>query len=597
MGKMFFSILPTFAEFEAALLRVRTREAWRWPRRKASCASPASSSAVRSSSGYPDEGGECRRTTVLRPGKHERGSCGIADRDAHQIVPQVAACGFRHHRHGPTQGDELHQLSDIVHLGAGVLALHVRQPRHSLLTQVGHCHPVPTGQPVGAGQHDHLVLHEQLLGGESTQVLAWRVQQCSVCPTVAQHRRALADAAHDLHRNRLRLRLVGGEDAGQQATVPAGFHGQHEAGLILADPAHPPHGRCDRLQSVVSFGQQQLAGVSQGHLVASAVQQRHPEAPFELLDRPRQRRLRDAESPRRPAEVQFLGDRYEVRQLTRFHQLHTHRVSIGIKMILATRPLQWSTRTMSNDTTIALVTGANKGIGQAVTHKLARSGMSVLLGARDERRGDRAATDLRTAGLDVRALALDVTDVATIRAAVEHIHGRSGRLDVLINNAGVNDAGIDDGGMRPVGHTGPETMRAVFEVNVFGVLAVTNAMLPLLRRSSSARIVNVSSAVGSLANMTDPDHYMSRLPATAGYPPSKSALNALTVQYAKELRPEGILVNAAAPGACATDFTKHLNMDIPRTADDGAAIVVRLATLDPDGPTGGFFDDTGPVRW
>lgn len=252
---------------------------------------------------------------------------------------------------------------------------------------------------------------------------------------------------------------------------------------------------------------------------------------------------------------------------------------------------------MRHTTTIALVTGGNKGIGYAITHQLARAGMSVLLGARDQQRGDRAAAELRAVGLDVHAVALDVTEPATIQAAADHVTERFGRLDVLINNAGVNDAGVDGGDMRPIADTCPGTVRAVFEVNVVGVFAVTNAMLPLLRRSPSARIVNISSGVGSIANMTDPEHYMSRLPAMAGYPPSKSALNALTVQYAKELRADGILVNAAAPGACATEFTQHLDMHIPRSAADGAVIAVRLATLGPDGPTGGFFEDHGPVRW
>ncbi|MGW4801410.1 SDR family NAD(P)-dependent oxidoreductase, partial [Nonomuraea sp. NPDC004297] len=145
--------------------------------------------------------------------------------------------------------------------------------------------------------------------------------------------------------------------------------------------------------------------------------------------------------------------------------------------------------------------------------------------------------------------------------------------------------------------TPPEVLREVFETNVVGVLMVTNAMLPLLRRSPAARIVNVSSGVGSLRHHTDPAHYLAALPASATYPPSKTALNSLTVQYAKELRADGILVNAAAPGACATDFTKDLPFAITRTAADGAAVIVRLATLGPDGPTGGFHDDDGPVPW
>lgn len=242
-------------------------------------------------------------------------------------------------------------------------------------------------------------------------------------------------------------------------------------------------------------------------------------------------------------------------------------------------------------TTTALVTGANKGIGYAVAAGLAARGLAVVLGSRDRDRGERAAARLRAelAGKpEVRAVVLDVTDPATIAAAAASLD----RLDVLVNNAGVSG---------PVGLTPavtpPEVLREVFETNVVGVLMVTNAMLPLLRRSPAARIVNVSSGVGSLRHHTDPAHYLAALPASATYPPSKTALNSLTVQYAKELRADGILVNAAAPGACATDFTKDLPFAITRTAADGAAVIVRLATLGPDGPTGGFHDDDGPVPW
>jgi NAD(P)-dependent dehydrogenase (short-subunit alcohol dehydrogenase family) len=236
----------------------------------------------------------------------------------------------------------------------------------------------------------------------------------------------------------------------------------------------------------------------------------------------------------------------------------------------------------------ALVTGANKGIGHEVAAGLAARGMTVLLGSRDRARGEEAAARLRVAGGDVRAVVLDVTDPATVQA----VAGGLTRLDVLVNNAG--RSGPAD---LPPSASPPETVREVFETNVLGVLMVTNAMLPLLRRSPAARIVNVSSGVGSLAHHTNPDHYMSGLPPVAAYPASKAALNALTVQYAKELRKDGILVNAAAPGACATDFTKGLPFKISRTAAEGAAIIVRLATLGPDGPTGGFFDDDGTVPW
>jgi NAD(P)-dependent dehydrogenase (short-subunit alcohol dehydrogenase family) len=247
---------------------------------------------------------------------------------------------------------------------------------------------------------------------------------------------------------------------------------------------------------------------------------------------------------------------------------------------------------MSENSSIVLVTGANKGIGFEAARQLAARDMTVLLAARDTGRREQAVSALRSDGLDVRPLALDVTDPASIQAAADHVDKHFGRLDVLVNNAGING-----GSAQAPSTADPDRVRAVFETNVFGVLMVTNAMLPALRRSPAARIVNVSSEVGSLAAMTDPDHYMSRLPASAAYFPSKTALNSLTVQYAKDLREDGILVNAVTPGACATDFTKHLGFPITRTAADGAAIVVRMATLGADGPTGGFFNDDGPVPW
>ncbi|MDH2429697.1 SDR family oxidoreductase [Sphaerisporangium sp. TRM90804] len=240
--------------------------------------------------------------------------------------------------------------------------------------------------------------------------------------------------------------------------------------------------------------------------------------------------------------------------------------------------------------TTALVTGANKGIGREVAARLAERGMTVLLACRDRRRGELAAREI---GGDVHALLLDVTDEGTIRAAAAEVGERFGRLDVLVNNAGISG---DVSAQTPSG-AGLDVLREVFETNVMGPVMVTNAMLPLLRRSAAGRVVNVSSGLGSLSNMSDAAHYMSGLPPMVAYPMSKTALNALTVQYAKELAADGILVNAAAPGACATDFTKDLPFVITRTASEGAAIVVRLATLEAGGPTGGFFDDQGAVPW
>jgi NAD(P)-dependent dehydrogenase (short-subunit alcohol dehydrogenase family) len=244
--------------------------------------------------------------------------------------------------------------------------------------------------------------------------------------------------------------------------------------------------------------------------------------------------------------------------------------------------------------TIALVTGTNKGIGCEIAGQLAALGVTVLLGARDAANGKRAAAALRERGGDVREIVLDVTDPVTIKDAAARVDDGFGRLDVLVNNAGISGG---RGTQRP-GAVDFGALRAVFETNLFGVVAVTEAMLPLLRKSAAARIVNVSSGTGSLTWMTDPGHYFaSRVRGSVAYPVSKAALNMLTVQYAKSLAAENIAVNAVAPGACATDFTTGLDRVITRTAADGARIAVRLATAAPGGPNGGFHDDDGRVPW
>ncbi|MFE0464585.1 SDR family NAD(P)-dependent oxidoreductase [Kitasatospora sp. NPDC058965] len=244
---------------------------------------------------------------------------------------------------------------------------------------------------------------------------------------------------------------------------------------------------------------------------------------------------------------------------------------------------------------VALVTGANKGIGYQVARQLGERGMTVVVGARDPGRGRGAAEELAAAGVDAHPVVLDVTDPGTVRRAAGWVEDRFGRLDVLVNNAGA----AEDPGHRPSA-ADLDVVRAVFEANVFGVLTVTNALLPLLHRSAAPRIVNVSSGMASLAVQSAPDSYLAPVPAVAAYPASKSALNALTVQYAKELRGAGFLVNAVSPGPCDTDLTKELQragFAMSRTAAQGAAVVVGLATLGPDGPTGGFFDEAGPVPW
>jgi NAD(P)-dependent dehydrogenase (short-subunit alcohol dehydrogenase family) len=229
-------------------------------------------------------------------------------------------------------------------------------------------------------------------------------------------------------------------------------------------------------------------------------------------------------------------------------------------------------------TTTALITGANKGIGFETARLLATRGMTVLIGSRDRQRGRTAEQALRDAGADAHHVALDVTDEPSINAAATWIEREFGKLDVLVNNAGIARG---DGTGRPT-ETTLRTLRAVFETNVFGVVAVTNAMLPLLRHAPAARIVNVSSEVGSITSMMDPDSPMWPM-ASVPYPASKSALNMVTAMYAKELRDTPIKVNAANPGYCATDLNGHSGF---RTPAQGAEVSVRLATLDDDGPTG-----------
>ncbi|MER5863014.1 SDR family NAD(P)-dependent oxidoreductase [Kitasatospora sp. NPDC002040] len=240
-----------------------------------------------------------------------------------------------------------------------------------------------------------------------------------------------------------------------------------------------------------------------------------------------------------------------------------------------------------SEQTIALVTGANKGIGYEIAAGLGALGWRIAVGARDQQRRDAAVERLRAAGTDAFGVPLDVADDASAAAAAELIADRAGGLDVLVNNAAIT-------GSMPQTPSAldPATVRAVVETNVIGVIRVTNAMLPLLRGSAAARIVNMSSSVGSLVLQTTPGIDMGPVPAA--YLASKTFLNAVTVQYAKELSGTGILVNSGCPGFTATDLNGFQGV---RTPQQGAAIAIRLATLPGDGPSGGFFDDGGTVPW
>ncbi|MFE6487042.1 SDR family oxidoreductase [Streptomyces sp. NPDC057757] len=244
-----------------------------------------------------------------------------------------------------------------------------------------------------------------------------------------------------------------------------------------------------------------------------------------------------------------------------------------------------------SDTRIALVTGANKGIGYEIATGLGALGYRVGVGARDEVRREDAVEKLRAAGVNAFGVPLDVTSAPSVTAAAELIEQEAGRLDVLVNNAGIS------GEMGPGWVQDPTTLdldvvRTVVETNVIGVIRVTNAMLPLLRRSTSPRIVNVSSAVASLTRQADPDVEIG--PVMAAYSPSKTFLNAVTVQYARQFADTDILINAACPGLVETDFTGFQG---PRTPEQGAATAIRLATLPDGGPTGSFFEDDGVIPW
>jgi NAD(P)-dependent dehydrogenase (short-subunit alcohol dehydrogenase family) len=241
-----------------------------------------------------------------------------------------------------------------------------------------------------------------------------------------------------------------------------------------------------------------------------------------------------------------------------------------------------------SENTIALVTGANKGIGYEIAAGLGALGWSVGVGARDAERREAAVQKLRAGGTDAFGVPLDVTSDASVTAAARLLEDRAGRLDVLVNNAGVTGGGTS----QLPSAADLEAVRRALETNVIGVIRVTNAMLPLLRRSSSPRIVNVSSSVGSLTRQSDPDGETG--PISIAYSPSKTYLNAVTVQYARELRDTSILINAGCPGYTATDLNGFHGV---RTPEQGAAIAIQLATLPDDGPSGGFFEDAGVIPW
>lgn len=227
----------------------------------------------------------------------------------------------------------------------------------------------------------------------------------------------------------------------------------------------------------------------------------------------------------------------------------------------------------------ALVTGANKSIGYETARRLGEAGYRVWLGSRDRERGEAAAAELRQKGHDVRVLEIDVASDASVEAAATRVLQEDGRLDALVNNAGVL------GSMLAPSEEPIAIIKDVYEVNVFGPIRTTQAFLPLLKAAPRANVVMVSSGLGSLGGLTDPANEFYAI-NILGYNSSKTALNAATVAFSKELAAVGIKVNSADPGYTATDFNGHSGY---RTVGQAAEIIVRLATLDENGPTGGYF--------
>jgi len=250
-----------------------------------------------------------------------------------------------------------------------------------------------------------------------------------------------------------------------------------------------------------------------------------------------------------------------------------------------------------NHKRVALVTGANQGVGLQVAKELAAKGHTVLVGSRSFERGEAAAREI---GPDAIAVQLDVTDAASIAAATERIRTEIGRLDLLVNNAGISNTTKGDmslveyGKVSQASNASLDEIRAVWETNVFGVLAVYQAMLPLLRESSDARIVNVSSGVGSLTLNADPAYpyhpYFGPI-----YPASKTALNGITLAMMVELESTDIKVNLVSPGFTSTNLNGYEGAE---SVEDGSREVVRVALLGPEGPTGTFTRwDNNTIPW
>ena len=241
---------------------------------------------------------------------------------------------------------------------------------------------------------------------------------------------------------------------------------------------------------------------------------------------------------------------------------------------------------------IALITGANRGLGLETARQLAAQGYTVVLGARDLEKGEAAARSLRESGADAHAVQLEVSDQDSVRRAARQVEDKFGHLDALVNNAGANFE-FSNGSVASPSALSLEALRQTYDTNVFGAFSVLQAFLPLLQKSDAPRVVNVSSTLGSLSESSNPDSFFYGV-NTFAYNSSKSALNALTVSFAKEFKDTPLKINAACPGWVQTDMGGE---NAPRALEEGPRIFVTLATLPADGPTGKFFDDNGPIAW
>jgi len=245
---------------------------------------------------------------------------------------------------------------------------------------------------------------------------------------------------------------------------------------------------------------------------------------------------------------------------------------------------------------VALVTGANRGLGFEISRQLGQHHMTVLMGVRNPENGEKAAEALRGEGLDTRAIDLDVTDLASITSAVDAIRSDFGRLDVLVNNAAV----LLDIGVQP-SELGEDLLRTTFEVNFFGPYRLTQQLVPLLKKSNQGRIVNLGTQVAALNQLADPESPL-KDDICPAYQASKNALNVMTLVFAKELRESGIKVNSVCPGWVMTDMGHEDLPDYgdavrPMSAREAVEKLLWLMMLPEDGPTGGFFSEGEKVPW